>query len=312
MLRQFVKEKLFIRHRNENDYATNLMGISFGWGGEGKRMNDIFSIPKEGLEMGSKIPFEVVENETDLYYDMALELFNEIKKNNDNGRKTVCILPVGPVDQYRIFASLVNKYRLSLKNVYIFNMDEYLNNDKKYIDSNSSLSFRGFMSRGFYGKIDNELNVPKENRYFPEPGNEKFIEQKINELGGVDICLGGLGINGHIAFNEPPEENEKLSKEEFAQLGTRVLKISKETRICNGIGKVKGCIDIMPNFCITIGMREILAARKIRIYLNTRWQNGIFRKCIFGPVTPLVPASYLQEHKDAKFIVVSYVTEKPL
>ena len=60
---------------------------------------------------------------------MALDLFEEIKRTM-SGEKTVCILPVGPVAQYRIFVNLVNKYRLSLKNVYIFNMDEYLDDNK--------------------------------------------------------------------------------------------------------------------------------------------------------------------------------------
>jgi glucosamine-6-phosphate deaminase len=275
-------------------------------------MVNIFTISKELLGVGSPIAYEVVETEQDLYYTMALDLFEEIKKNNKQEKKTVCILPVGPVAQYRIFCNLVNKYRLSLKNVYVFNMDEYLNDNKEYLNINSPLSFRGSMAREFYAKIDETLNVPKENRYFPDPDNLVAYSKRIEELGGVDICFGGLGINGHIAFNEPPEDGGIMTKEEYANLNTRVLKISKETRICNGIFKVKGCIDIMPKWCVTVGMKEILASRKIRIYINTKWQNGILRKCLHGPVTPDVPASLLQEHKDAKFIVASYATEVPI
>jgi glucosamine-6-phosphate deaminase len=59
-------------------------------------------------------------------------------------------------------------------------------------------------------------------------------------------------------------------------------------------------------------MKEILSSRKIRIYVNTRWQNGVLRKCLHGPVTPEVPASLLQEHNDSKFIVASYAAEVPL
>jgi glucosamine-6-phosphate deaminase len=275
-------------------------------------MADIFRIPKELVGVGSPIACEVVETEEDLYYTMALDLFEEIKKNNERGEKTVCILPVGPVAQYRIFVNLVNKYRLSLKNVYIFNMDEYLDDNKKYIDINSPLSFRGYMDREFYAKIDERLNIPKDNRYFPDPDNLDFYGKRMEELGGVDICLGGLGINGHIAFNEPPEKDQVITKEEFANLKTRVLKIAYETRIVNGIFKAKGCIDIMPEWCVTVGMKEILSSRKIRIYVNTRWQNGVLRKCLHGPVTPEVPASLLQEHNDSKFIVASYAAEVPL
>ena len=66
----------------------------------------------------------VVEKEWDVYFDMALTMFEEIVKNNQAGKPSVFIVPVGPTDQYPILAKLINSQRVSLKNVHVFNMDE--------------------------------------------------------------------------------------------------------------------------------------------------------------------------------------------
>ena len=69
----------------------------------------------------------------------------------------------------------------------------------------------------------------------------------------MDVCFGGIGINGHLAFNEAQDE---LTAEEFAQLPTRVLTISRETRTSNAIGDLNGAIDAMPRKCVTIGIKQ--------------------------------------------------------
>jgi glucosamine-6-phosphate deaminase len=169
-------------------------------------MNDIYTCSRQQLIEDGRIPLEVVATPEMLYTRMAKEIVDEIKKNNKQSRRTVLILPVGPIEQYEYFVQMVNDQKLSLGNVTVFNMDEYMVDRKEYIPKNHTLSFRGFMEREVYGKIDPALAVPQENRFFPEPGNEKKVWDTIQSLGGVDLCQGGFGINGHIAFNEPPEQ----------------------------------------------------------------------------------------------------------
>lgn len=275
-------------------------------------MKDISMIPREQLGKGSSIKLEIMDSEEDIYHDMAREMFDEISKNNKSGKKTAFICPVGPIGQYKKFARLVNIYRLNLKNVYIFNMDEYLDENKKYISYDSPLCFRAFMDRELYSRIDDSLNIPEQNRFFPEPGNENLIWEKISQLGGIDISFGGIGINGHIAFNEPPEPGENITDEQFKNLKTRVLKLSRETRTINAAMAAGGNIDSIPPWCITIGMKEILSAKKIRFYMNRFWQRGIVRKILHGPVTSKVPASFFNEHPDAKLGIVSQVSIPPL
>ena len=275
-------------------------------------MEAIESITREQLGKGSSIGLEIVNNEEDVFYQMAMNMFDEIKANNEQGKHTVFICPVGPVGQYAKLAKMVNHYRLSLKNVYIFNMDEYLDDNKQMILPENPLSFRGIMEREFYGKIDPELNVPIENRYFPEPGKEAFIWERMQELGGVDVCYGGIGINGHIAFNEPPEPGEAIGDDEFKELPTRVLELSRETRVINAVGAMGGYYHGMPRYCITLGMKELLSARKMRFYLIRPWQSGVVRLVMHGPVTAKVPASFMQKHPDAKLVVSSVAAEQPV
>ena len=194
---------------------------------------DYFQIPAQELGKESRIPVIPLGDSGEVFYELAMEMVTAIREHNARGEKTVFICPVGPVGQYPIFVRLVNRERLSLKSCWFINMDEYLNDDDTYIGKDSPLSFRGFMERTVYSKIDAELLMPPEQRVFPDPENLERIPALIQELGGGDVAFGGIGINGHLAFNEPQPE---LTPVEFAALSVRTLDISRETITANAIG----------------------------------------------------------------------------
>src|SRR5438034_2500447 len=146
------------------------------------------------------------------------------------------------------------------------------------------------MSRKFYDLLDTKLAPRAEIRVFPDPNDCGAIGRLIAERGGVDACFGGIGINGHIAFNEPPEPGDAISLEEFAALPTRALDLARETRTINAV-TVGGDIAVVPRRCVTVGMKEILAARRLRFYCNRPWQAGVVRGALHGPITPACPAS---------------------
>lgn len=257
---------------------------------------DFYRIPPQELGRDAKIPIQVMGDSGEVFYELAMEMVNAIRANNAAGRKTVFICPVGPVGQYPIFVRLVNRERLSLQNCWFLNMDEYLDAGGAWITQESPLSFRGFMARNVYGKIDPALLMPEHQRVFPDPEDPGKMDRLIEALGGVDICFGGIGINGHLAFNEARED---LTAEEFAQLGTRVLTLSPETRTANAIGDRGGAIDAMPHMAITIGMHQILSARKVRLGVFRDWHRSVVRQGAYGPVTAHFPVSLLQNHPDA-------------
>lgn len=257
----------------------------------------------------NNITFKTVNTEWDVYFDMALVMLDEIMKNNALGKKTVMIVPVGPTDQYPILARLVNQLNVSLKNVWFFNMDEYMITEIDKIAPDHPMSFEGRMYREFYSRVNPELVMPKEQRLFPIPGKEAEYDALIEKLGGVDLCLGGLGINGHLAFNEAAEEDDPITAEEFGTLGTRVLKITRETRTINAYGYQRGDLRGMPEWCITIGMKQILESRKIYIALNRPWQHGIFKHVLFDKPQAQIPASLLQGHKSVEFCAMESIAE---
>ena len=242
------------------------------------------------------ISFKTVGKEWDVYFDMALTMLDEIMKNNAVGKKTVMIVPVGPTDQYPILAKLVNQLKVSLKNVWFFNMDEYMMSPTEMISAEHYMSFQKRMNDEFYSRVDKDLVMPIEQRLFPCVGKEKEFDALIEKLGGVDLCLGGLGINGHIAFNEAAEEDDPITADEFAALPTRVLPITRETRTINAYGYQRGDLRGMPEWCITIGMKQILSARKIYIALNRPWQHGIVKHVLFDTPQAQIPATLLQRH----------------
>lgn len=243
---------------------------------------------------GGRIPVKCLGDSGEVFFELALEMVKCIEENNRIGKKTVFICPVGPVGQYPIFVRLVNERRLSLKNCCFINMDEYLDEEKHCISKESPLSFHGFMDREVYSKIPENLNVPEEMRIFPDPQDPGNIQRTIDALGGVDICFGGIGINGHLAFNEA----EEVSSEEFAARETRVLAISRETRCANAIADLGGAIDAMPKYAVTIGMKQILSARKVRLGVFRPWHRAVLRQALFDEPSGHFPVTLLQQHPD--------------
>ena len=271
-------------------------------------MYEYYQISAQQLGEGAKIPLLKLGDSGEVFYELALEMVREIRANNAAGKHTVFICPVGPVGQYPIFVRLVNQEQLSLKNCWFINMDEYLNDDDSWIDTASPLSFRGFMQREVYGKIDPALLMPEVQRIFPDPPCPERIPQLIEQLGGVDIAFGGIGINGHLAFNEPIDE---MSPEEFAKLQTRVLTISRETRTTNSIGDLNGAIDAMPRKAITVGIAEILSARKLRLGVFRDWHRAVVRQAAYGEVSAHFPVTLAQNHPDALIVVNANAAKQP-
>lgn len=259
---------------------------------------------KQELQNSPKIPIIVMEDNSTVFQSIAEEMVEEIKRKNALGEKTIFICPVGPVGQYPYFVEMVNKERISLKDVYFINMDEYLGEDGNWIEEESKLSFRGFMNRNVYSKIDEELAMPKSQRIFPDPHHPEKIGQIIAELGGVDICFGGIGINGHVAFNEA-EEN--LSNEEYLSLKTRVLPVARETRVTNAIMDLNGAVEDMPTHCVTVGINEIYHARKIRLGCFRNWHRAVVRRAAHGEASSAFPVSLLQGHPDISIRITEYV-----
>jgi glucosamine-6-phosphate deaminase len=266
---------------------------------------EYLSIPPQELGRDTPVHVEIVGDMEDVARHFGQALFDEIAAKAD----VTMVLPVGPVDQFPLLAAMINQARLDCREVTIINMDEYLDGEE-WIAIGHPLSFRGYMNRKFYDLLDPQLAPRAENRIFPDPREPFAVQRVIDARGGLDVCYGGIGINGHIAFNEPPEPGESVDSEEFAERPTRVLSLTRETVTINS-NTVGGELSIIPRRAVTVGMKEILSAGRLRFYCNRPWQSAVIRRVLHGPVTAACPASLLRTHPDASVTIARYVAQVP-
>ena len=265
----------------------------------------LMRIPPADLGRGTSVRVRIGGDVDALARDMAGEMATLIRENGRAGKSTCAIVPVGPVGQYGHLARIIAEEPVDCSRVTFINMDEYLDDEGDLIDPGHPLSFRGFMQRGFYDLLPAGVNFREENRIFPDPRDCASVQRVIDDRGGVDVCFGGIGLNGHLAFNEP---EEAMDVEEFGRLPTRTLANALESRAHMAIN-LSCSLDLIPSRAVTVGMREILASRRLSFYANRVWQRGVVRQLLHGPVTPHFPASYLQRHPDAHLAVADFVAD---
>ena len=144
----------------------------------------------------------VCDNIDELHRRLAESIYDEIQCNNEAGQSTRLILPVGPTGQYPILAQLLRESGTSLANCHFFFMDEYCGNDGKALPVNHPLSFRGNARSQFLNKVGG-CGLKPAQVFFPDENNIASLPGIIDSVGGIDTCYGGIGIHGHLAFNEP-------------------------------------------------------------------------------------------------------------
>jgi len=241
----------------------------------------------------------IVEDLDALHEHMAESIASEIRSHNAEGKPTRLILPVGPTGQYPILLEIVHKEKLSMKNCYVFFMDEYCDDDGRVVDPSHPLSFRGTMARLFFDRLDNSLAPPAEQVVFPDHRNVHELAGAIDKAGGIDACFGGIGIHGHVAFNEP-ERN-------VARSNPRVVYLNDFTLTINAIrAHVGGNLENFPRKAVTLGMRQILGAKRICLYCRNGtpydWANTILRIALFGTPGDDYPVTHI---RDKDYLIVT-------
>ncbi len=269
-------------------------------------MKKYYEYSVEEYVENSKFPVRILDDNHAIFKRIADIMVETIQNNNNNGEKTVMINPVGPVGQYPYFVERVNQEKIDLTHTWFINMDEYLTDDGEWIAKESPLSFRGFMQRNVYDKIDPKLVMPEEQRIFPDPHHLTHIPETIEKLGKVDLTVGGIGITGHVAFNEP---DASYSNEDFLKLQTRKLTISPETRATNSIGDLHGALEEMPHQCVTIGISEINSAKRIVLGCFRDWHKGVVRRATCGEPTAEYPVTLLQDHGNIELYMTNFVAD---
>jgi glucosamine-6-phosphate deaminase len=260
----------------------------------------LLELPADQLAGAAHVRFELLRNPPSLFAQLARCMADEIETNNRAGLPTRLILPVGPVGQYPLLVQLCNQERISWKNVHTFNMDEYCDWQGRYIPAEHPLSFRGYMQRVLFSQLDADLRIPANQVHFPDPLHLDEISQAIQAVGGIDTCYGGIGYHGHVAFNEPPFSRwYRVSAAEFRRSLTRVVSLAPDSVVMNSIRNTGGNPLNFPAMGVTLGMADILAARRIRLYCpGGAWQRTALRMALLGVEDVSYPVTLLQGHPD--------------
>lgn len=206
--------------------------------------------------------------------------------------KPDCVLGLAtgstPIGTYKQLIEWYKKGDIDFSEVSTVNLDEY-----KGLTKDNDQSYYYFMHDNFF----NHVNIHPERVFLPDGTNENSAEecfrydQIIKLLGGVDLQLLGLGHNGHIGFNEPSDE---------APTGTHCVDLQQSTIEANS--RFFASIDDVPKQAYTMGIGTIMSAEKVLVVVSGKDKAEIVKKAFTGPVTPQVPASLLQLHKDVVIV----------
>ena len=224
------------------------------------------------------------------YYDVSRKAANIMSAQIIMKPNAVLGLATGstPVGMYKQLIEWYKKGDLDFSQITSVNLDEY-----KGLPRDNDQSYYYFMNHNLFDHI----NIDKANTHVPngmEPDAAKECanyEELIKSLGGVDLQLLGLGHNGHIGFNEPAEEFDKV---------THCVDLQESTIEANK--RFFESADDVPRQAYTMGIGTIMSAKKIVVVVSGEDKADIVKRAFSGPVTPSVPASILQMHPDVTVI----------
>jgi glucosamine-6-phosphate deaminase len=259
-------------------------------------------IPAKDLpnHAGLRVTFRLVRDSAQMGQLMAQELVEVIEGNNQRKLPTRAIIPCGPKCWYAPFTELVNARNVSLRNLFVFHMDECLDWQASPMAENHPYNFRTFMEKHFYGGIRQDLAVPQEQRFWLLPSTADRVRAAI-EAAPVDITVGGWGQDGHVAYNQARRHPySPITLEEVANSTIRVQENNYDTILALAQRTFGGAYQFVPPMSITLGVKECFSARKIRVYSDTgSWKQTALRVALFSEPTPEYPMTLLQRHPDA-------------
>ena len=206
--------------------------------------------------------------------------------------KPDCVLGLAtgssPVGTYDRLTEMYENGELDFSRVTSVNLDEYVG-----LDGTNDQSYRYFMNKNLFDRV----NIDKSRTFVPnglaaDPAAEGLAyDEHIKSLGGIDIQLLGIGLDGHIGFNEP---------DSFFTKETHLVKLHESTIEANS--RFFASRDEVPTTAITMGMGSIMQAKRVLLIAYGAKKKEIMEKAFFGPITPEVPASILQMHPDVTVI----------
>lgn len=263
-------------------------------------LREWLSVPTDSLADRSRIPFTLTETREELHQLFADELFADIQSARNDGRRLALIVPLGPTGQYPLLARRINEARLALDHVTFFGMDEWLDWQGRPVPFDHPFSLHGSFYRDFLDFVDAGLRPSADDVVFPSPLALDRSAEEMARRGGVAATYGGVGFQGHVAFNEAPSTRwSPVTVEQLRDSTTRVVPLAVDTLIAHAQRRTSGNTFVVPPMAATLGFRELLSAAKIRLYLDTgSWKQTILRILLLSDPDVDYPATLVSTHPD--------------
>jgi glucosamine-6-phosphate deaminase len=260
-----------------------------------------------------RVPFRLVKDSSEMGSLMASELVQLIELNNHAGKSTRAIIPCGPNCWYEPFTQLVNSRKVSLHTLFVFHMDECLDWQGQTLPAKHPYNFRSFMEKHFYGDISPDLTVPESQRFWLLPSSIENVRKALAEA-PLDITIGGWGQDGHVAYNQTRRHPfSQISLEDLADSTIRIQENNLDTIIALGQRSFGAAYQFVPPMSVTLGMRECLSARQLRVFSDTgAWKQTALRVALFAEPTPEYPITLLQRHPDALITATIETARHPI
>ena len=267
---------------------------------EAAQVDAWLAVPPESLAERASVPFTLCADRADLHRRFAEDVFGEISRAREDGRRISLIMPLGPTGQFPLLAERINATGLTLDHVTFFGMDEWLDWQARPLPLSHPFSLEGTFHRDFLELIASELRPPADNVIFPSVLALDRSSEEIQRRGGVVATYGGVGFQGHVAFNEPPRTRwTPVTLEQLRESQTRVVPLSVDTLIAHAQRRCGGNVFAVPPMAVTLGMRDLLSAERIRLYLDTgSWKGTILRILLFSEPDVDYPATLVRDHPD--------------
>lgn len=272
-------------------------------------------IPRDKLASHPRlrVRFRIVRDSAEMGQLMAEEFCEVIEANNANREPTRAIVPCGPVCWYAPFTNLVNTRNISLRNLWVFHMDECLDWQGRPLPAAHPYNFRTFMEKHFYDGIRPELQVPQEQRFWLLPSTMDQISAAIQSA-PIDITIGGWGQDGHIAYNQTRRHPyNAITLEELSKSTIRIQENNLDTILALAQRTFGGAYQFVPPMSVTLGIKECLSAGKVRVYSDTgAWKQTALRVALFSEPTVEYPMTLLQRHPDAIVTATAETARHPI
>ena len=260
------------------------------------------ALSADELARRSPLPLRIFRTREELYAHIAGEMLAEARAARERGEELTVIVPIGPKGQYPLLAAMVNHAQLPLDHVSWFGMDEWLDWESRPLPLDHPFSLAGWFQREFLERIRPDLRPRPENVVFPAPAELDRPGEELARRGGAATTYAGFGFQGHIAFNEPPGSRwTPIGLEQLRRSQTRIVPLAVDTIIAHAQRSLGGNVAAVPPMAVTLGMRELLGARRLRLATDGgAWKQTILRILLFAEPTPDYPVTLVREHPDVE------------